>query len=171
MLKINKSNPTESLVKIAECLKDRQDIVTVYKRLTKHEYIQEFVCMFMTNMSSIMEKYRLNMTELRIFFKLASYMEFGNKIKVKQKYLGEELDIKPANISKAIKRLKEIEILLEVNGELYFNPQLLAKGKVENYILEISNNTQLDTAVKSKDDKPRHLTQQEVDDLLRGLTE
>lgn len=142
------SSPVDGLLDVAKQLEQRQDVVAVYKRMTQNEYIQEFACIFFDNMSEIMEKHRLSQTEIRILLRLGKYLQFGNRVKIKQKLLSEELGISPSNISAAIKRLKTCEILLDVDGEMYFNPHLFAKGKIDNYLLEVGDSTEVNRAIR-----------------------
>lgn len=135
---------------IADGIDKRNDVITVYKKMSQNEYIQEFVCIFMDNMSEIMEKYRLTTNELRVLFKLGTYLQFGNKIKIYRKTLAEELHMQQTHVNAAIRRLKAVEILIGDDNETYFNPHLFAKGKIDNYVLEISNNTQVEQAIKLK---------------------
>lgn len=144
-------SPIKGLVEIAKGLNDRQDIVTVYKKMSKYDFLQEFAFIFCSNLRDINRKYRLTQTEWTVLMELGHHLQFGNKVKISQKMLAEETGISSANISRAMKRLKEIEIILEIDNSMYLNPQLLAKGKIDNYILEISNNTQIEQAIKSKE--------------------
>lgn len=146
------SNPTTAgLLRVAQELEKRQDVIAVYKRMTQNEYLQEFACIFFDNMSYVMEIYRLTQTEMRVLFALGKYLQFGNRIKIKQRYLANELKISPTNISTAIKRLKTTDIILEKEGELYFNPYLFAKGKIDTYLLEMSSNTQIEPSIQKKE--------------------
>lgn len=141
--------PLDTLVGIANNLQKHEDGVYFYKRISKNEYIQDFVCIFMRNLKYLIETYKLTLREIRILVALASEVQFGNKISIKQKYLATDLGMYPSDVSKAIKRLKDVEILIQIDEEWYLNPQLLAKGKIDHYVVETSCNTSIPTAVKA----------------------
>lgn len=141
----------DKIANIAEAIDERHDVIAVYKRMTKNEYLQEFVCIFMDNMSDIMERYRLTANELRVLFKLGTYLQFGNRIKIYRKALSEELHMQQTHVNAAIRKLKSVEILLGDDVDTYFNPQLFAKGKIDDYLLEMSKQTQIKTAMQKKE--------------------
>ena len=53
----------------------------------------------------------LTPTQARVLFKMFSYMDYENWIKVSQTTLAEDLNIEPQNIQPAVKRLVELEII------------------------------------------------------------
>lgn len=54
---------------------------------------------------------RLSPTETAVFFKLMARMGFANWVPVSQETLGEELGVKTPNISSALKRLIELNVV------------------------------------------------------------
>lgn len=140
----------DKIADIAEGIDKRNDVIAVYKRMSQNLYIQEFVCIFMDNMSDVMERFRLTSNELRVLFKLGTYLQYSNKIKIYRKTIADELHMQQTHVNAAIRRLKTVEILIEDNGEVYFNPHLFAKGKIDNYLIELGDNTQVKPAIRQK---------------------
>ena len=140
----------DKIADIAEGIDKRNDVIAVYKRMSQNLYIQEFVCIFMDNMSDVMERFRLTSNELRVLFKLGTYLQYSNKIKIYRKTIADELHMQQTHVNAAIRRLKTVEILIEDNGEVYFNPHLFAKGKIDDYLIELGDNTQVKPAIRQK---------------------
>ena len=77
----------------------------------------------------------MNLTteQYRVFLKLLSKVDFENYLTISQKELSEELNMKQPNVSKAIKKLCELKIIIEgpragLNKTYRLNPYVAHKG-------------------------------------------
>lgn len=89
----------------------------------------------------------MNLTneQYRVFLKLLSKVDFENYLTVSQKELAEELNIKQPHISRAIKTLCEMKIIVEgpragLNKTYRLNPYVAHKGaNRDNTIIDFNN--------------------------------
>lgn len=75
----------------------------------------------------------LSTEQYRVFLKLLSKVDFENYLTVSQQDIANELDMKQSNVSKAIKKLKELNIIVEgpragLNKTYRLNPYIAHKG-------------------------------------------
>ena len=89
----------------------------------------------------------MNLTteQYRVFLKLLSKVDFENYLTISQKELSEELSMKQPNVSKAIKKLCELNIIVEgpragLNKTYRLNPYVAHKGTNRNSTIIDFNN-------------------------------
>lgn len=86
----------------------------------------------------------LGYEEIRVFNFMVGLCEFENWIHISQSDLSSELSIKPSNISRSIKGLKEkgyIEVIKKSNNNYYrLKPNVGWKGKMEEWVKVINLN-------------------------------
>jgi len=76
---------------------------------------------------------RLSGEQLSVLLHLLSKMEYDNYIRVPQKYIAEKLNMTQSHVSRALKTLKDMEIIVEeeregINKTYRFNPNVAHKG-------------------------------------------
>lgn len=80
----------------------------------------------------LLSKLRLTSVELSTLLFLCSKMEIDNNVVyIKQKEISEELDLDKSNLSKAIKTLRELGLIVKVKNGYMVNPNLIYIGKKE----------------------------------------
>ena len=128
-------NATEALTDVAQNLQDQMDkkdartnVIVAQNRM---QTINEYAFLFATNLDSIIDKYNLNKSEIRVVLKLIQYMYFGNLLSFSNNRLAMDLKIDKGNISRILKKLKKTELIIEDNGNLYFNPHIACKGTLD----------------------------------------
>lgn len=128
-------NATEALADVAQNLQEQMDKkdarTNVIVAQNKMQTINEYAFLFATNLSSIIKHYDLTKREIVVVLKLIEYMYFGNLLSFSNNRLAEDLNIDKANISRILKRLKKTELIVEDNGNLYFNPHIACKGTLD----------------------------------------
>lgn len=76
--------------------------------------------------------------EFRVLIQIMIHMNENNLIQIQQADIAKELEIKPPQVSKAIKRLRELEVILEEprigkNKTYRFNPAFGWKGETSSH--------------------------------------
>ena len=94
-------------------------------------------------------KFRLSPTETAVLFELLSRLDFENWIRVSQQTIGEDLGIKKQNVSVAIKKLIDLEIIERTQDPwdrrrlVYrLNPSLGWRGEPKEWVKIASLNEQ-----------------------------
>ncbi len=117
----------------------------VYKNLTVAEKAKfpkpiEYISMFRHGMKYL-AKLKLTPTETAVFFSLLGRLEFENWVKVSQKTIAEELDLQRPRVTKAIKKLTELEVILretdpsDERRTIYrLNPSLGWRGEPKEWV-------------------------------------
>lgn len=125
-------NASATLATAAQALQSQMEKdssgATVIIAGKKMHTIDEFVQLFVKNFDEILNRYDLNKSEIRVIFRILRYMQFGNLINLNNTTLARDLNIDKSNISRIMKRLKGIGLLVELNGALFFNPHVACKG-------------------------------------------
>ena len=81
-----------------------------------------------------LSKQGLTGEEWNVFAQMAGSMDFENYVRINQTKLSQELNIDQANVSKAIKKLRELDVLAEgpragLNKTYMINPNMSIRGK------------------------------------------
>ena len=89
------------------------------------------------NALSIIADEKLTYEEYRVFLKLLSKVDFENYLRVSQKEIADELNMKQPNVARAMKGLKSRDIIVEgpragLNKTYRLNPYVAHKGKNRN---------------------------------------
>lgn len=125
-------NAVGALSDVAEKLQDQMDqkesVANVFISKNKMQTLNEYVFLFCENLDNIIQHYKLNTTEIRIVLKILNYMRFGNLISLSITSLANDLNLNKSNVSRAMKKLKSTELIVEMNGNLFFNPHVACKG-------------------------------------------
>lgn len=122
----------ETLSDVAEKLQTHMDkkesVANVFISKNKMQTLNEYVFLFYENLDNIIKHYKLNTTEIRIVLKIINYMRFGNLISLSITSLAKDLDMNKGNVSRALKKMKSTELIVERDGNLFFNPHIACKG-------------------------------------------
>jgi predicted transcriptional regulator len=106
--------------------KDPVNLFTVRQKVKTNN---QFVMLFYENFSRLIEI--LTKTELRVLMCILKYLEFQNVFKLTQKTIASSLETDEANVSRAIKKLREKKIIsVDKDGTEYVNPFIFAKGNM-----------------------------------------
>lgn len=135
-------NASETLADIATSLQDQMDHkgakATVVIGKNKMQTINEYAFLFATNLNAIIIEYNLTRRDIMVVLKLIEYMYFGNLLSFSNSKLAKDLNLDPSNVSKVMKKLKHTELIIEDEGNLYFNPHIACKGTLDERIPECS---------------------------------
>lgn len=99
-----------------------------FKKEPRYDLANPFVFVFLDQFLQIMDQYSLTRTEIKMVFQILKYMQFGNLISMSFSKLMRDIGIDRSNGSKIIKRLKEAKLIINDDGNLYFNPHIITKG-------------------------------------------
>lgn len=129
-----------TLADVAQNLQDTMDKsrsgANVFVSENKMQTINEYALLFATNLDLIIEKYDLNKSEIRVVLKLIQYMYFGNLLAFSNNKLAKDLNTDKGYISRILKKLKKTELIVETDGNLYFNPHIACKGGLDERVPE-----------------------------------
>lgn len=128
-------NANDTLIDVAQGLQKHMDhkearsnVIIAKNRM---QTFNEYAFLFASNINSIIDQYNLNRSEIRVVLKLIEYMYFGNLLSFSNSKLAKDLNLDPSNCSKIVKRLKKTELIVEDDGNLYFNPHIACKGTLD----------------------------------------
>lgn len=100
----------------------------VFISKNRMQTFNEYAFLFATNLNLIIDRYDLTKRDIRVVLKLIEYMYFGNLLSFSNSKLASDLKIDPSNLSKILRKLKKTELIVEDDGNLYFNPHIACKG-------------------------------------------
>ena len=106
--------------------------VNMYMGKARIPIMNNYVLLFYNAFDKMIDEYSLSRTEIRTMLKIMEYMRFGNLIQLSQKKMAEDLKIDRPFVSRIMKRLKNCGLLIDDGGNLYLNPQIIAKGRFMN---------------------------------------
>lgn len=112
----------------------QDDMINIIKTGQKVKVHNEFVLMFVENFERLVPI--LTKTEMRVLLCVVKYLNYQNVFGVNQARIASDIGINTANCSRAMKSLKDKNILAEKNGVSYINPYIFTKG----HILEVKKN-------------------------------
>ena len=122
----------QMLTDVAQNLQDQMDQKgarpNVFISKSRMQTFNEYAFLFATNLNLIIDRYDLTQRDIRVILKLIEYMYFGNLLSFSNTKLAADLKIDPSNLSKILKKLKKTELIVEDEGNLYFNPHIACKG-------------------------------------------
>ena len=104
----------------------------------------EFMAIYQAAFDYIGNQKELTGETLRVFIKLLSKLDFDNYIRISQSELAKEMNITRPNVTKAIKKLQEFDIIREgaragLSKTYRLNPSVGHKGKhYEDTVIEFS---------------------------------
>lgn len=102
------------------------------------------MAIYQSSLAYISSQKGLTGETLRVFLKLLSCLDFNNFIRVSQSELAKEIGIPRPNVTKAIKKLQEFDIIREgaragLSKTYRLNPSVGHKGKhYEDTVIEFS---------------------------------
>ena len=121
---------SELLVDVQQKMDESDGRINVYTAPSKMPIINEFALLFFSAFLSVIDEFKLTRNEIRLTLKIIEMMRFGNLVKLSWSSVGESLGINRPNMVKHVKALKEAQLLIEDDGgNIYLNPQIIAKGK------------------------------------------
>ena len=99
----------------------------------------EFVLAFTENLVEL-SKLNISKNELKVICYILKIMEYGNLINLNQSSIANAIGIEKGNMSKIFKRLLEKKIFVKIDGHLFMNSNLFAKGLSSKLDEEKRNN-------------------------------
>ncbi len=90
----------------------------------------------------ILSESSLSGSDFRVFFRLLEHLDFENLIMINQAEIARNMNIKPPNIRRSIKRLIDLGALLEgqkigINRTFRLNPKFGWKGSSKNHVMAL----------------------------------
>lgn len=127
------SNFTETLTEISEKVQAEIDKgnaqISIFTGATKMPIVNNYALLFHTAFLQTIDDYKLSLNDVRVMLKIIEYMKFGNLVHMSWTKLGKDLGISSKNISRHITKLRNAKLILDDDGNIYLNPQIVAKGK------------------------------------------
>lgn len=84
-----------------------------------------FAARFYAAFLKLIEEKRLAKSEIKAVLKILEYMQGGLLLRLSFASLARDAGLDPANISKVIASLKEKGLIVEEDGNLFLNPDIL----------------------------------------------
>lgn len=126
-------NIASALTEVAENIQDHLDKnntnISIYSGPTKMPIVNNFALLFHSSFLETIDEYKLSLNDIRVVLKIIDYMKFGNLIHISWSKIALDLNIKPNNITRHISKLKKAKLIIDDSGNIYLNPQIIAKGK------------------------------------------
>lgn len=101
--------------------------VYVSKKRKKIDPINPFALCFTGSLSTIILDKKLSPTAIALLLLLLDLAKFGNLVSVNQKGLAARLKVKQPAVSKALAKLINAAIIIELPEGQFFNPQLVTR--------------------------------------------
>ena len=113
-------------------VQERDDIegevhIHVSKKPVKIKPTNAFALCFIGSLAEIIRLNKLSPTAILLLLKLLDLAKHGNLVSVNQKGLAKLLKVQQPAISKALRKLVNAGVILELTEGQYFNPQLITK--------------------------------------------
>lgn len=120
---------------VSETIEKGGELVTILARQQKGKPLNAFVLLFADSLFSaiINKKFKLGLREIKVILRIIHYAQYGNLIEFPRKKIMEETELSSVSFSKALRKLHDSGILLTIDGGMYLNPQIIAKGKLHDY--------------------------------------
>lgn len=110
-------------------MQDKNSDIQVNIGRERMDIINPYVLLFYDSLYKLIEDFKLSTNDIKALLKMLEYMQYGNLVRMSYAKLARDIGIDPKNINKTIKKLKSAKILIEVEDNVYLNPQVIAKGK------------------------------------------
>jgi len=123
--------------------------VNIYTTSPKMQTTNGFVMLFYEAVNEIIMNGSLGLTEIKVVFAICRIAEYGNLISLNQTKLAEYLKMDKGNLSKSINKLIKNNVLIKHDLGLFFNPNLIIKGKLDKINNDIWNSALELTGQKS----------------------
>ena len=127
------SNLTETFTEVAEKIQEQMNKgntrISVFAGATKMPIINNYALLFHTAFLQTIDEYNLALNDVRVMLKIIELMKFGNLVHISWTKIAKDLKIMPKNMSRHINKLKQAKLLLSEDGNIFLNPQIIAKGK------------------------------------------
>ena len=121
---------TSMLDDIQQKMDETNSNINVITTPSKMPIMNQFVLMFFAAFLSLIDEFKLTRNDIRVILKILEIMQFGNLVRVSWTRLGKSIGITPTNMGRHVKTLKDSKLLIEdEDGNIYLNPQVIAKGK------------------------------------------
>ena len=120
---------TEAASGISEKISDGSSVkVIVAKDKYQTDILNPFAMIFCEVLFNTIEEYNLTKNDIRTILRIIYYARFGNLIQMSNTKLAKDLGMNKSSLSRSMKKLRESGILVEDEGNLYLNPQVISKG-------------------------------------------
>lgn len=127
------SNLTETFTEVAEKIQEQMDKgntrISVFTGASKMPIINNYALLFHTAFLQTIDDYNLALNDVRVMLKIIELMKFGNIVHISWTKVAKDLKILPKNMTRHINKLKKAKLLLDDDGNIFLNPQIIAKGK------------------------------------------
>lgn len=105
--------------------------VIVKEKQTNIKAKNPFVIMFIDNYDILLDI--CGKEELKIVNYLMKVMNYGNLISISNKDIAEQTKINPANVSRALRKLRDKKVISKTkNGSMFINPHIFSKGNLKD---------------------------------------
>lgn len=105
--------------------------VNIYTTSPKMQTTNGFVMLFYEAVNEIIMNGHLGLTEIKVVLAICRIAEYGNLVSLNQTKLAEYLKMDKGNLSKSINKLIKTNVLIKHELGLFFNPNLIVKGKLD----------------------------------------
>lgn len=127
---IEVSNAVEEAEGSTLSTEDNDKVNIIVSKKYTHDVKNNFVMLFYENLFDIIKKHKLGMIELEVLLTLLKFASYGNLLSYTQKAIGKIIDKPQPNVSRALKKLRDKNILIKLETGEYLNPHIITKGNI-----------------------------------------
>ncbi len=135
--------------KILESTKEKKQ-VTVFVGKGTMRVNNPFAILFYETLLDIFITQNLSKTDIRVILTILKHISKGNVLSLSQKYIAEQAQLTTAQVSISYGRLIKCGLIIENEGSLFVNPQIIIKESLRD--------ASQSTAYKMAKRKHAHLT-------------
>lgn len=103
--------------------------ISIFTGASKMPIINNYALLFHTAFLQTINDYNLTLNDVKVMLKIIEYMKFGNLVHLSWSKVAEDLNIKRNNITRHVSKLKQAKLIIDDDGNIFLNPQIIAKGK------------------------------------------
>jgi hypothetical protein len=104
--------------------------VNVFVAGARERVEKPFVMIFYDTLTELIMENKIQMQDMKVMLGICKAASFGNLVHLNQGGLAELIGVHKSNVSKSIKKLTAIGLLLETKLGLFLNPSLIVKGQM-----------------------------------------
>lgn len=119
---------------------DGSDVI-VHAARAREQVSEPFVLLFYESISELVIDEKISMGDMKVVLGVCQIARFGNLISLNQAALAGMLKMHKVSVSRSIKKLTEMNVLIKSDLGLFINPTLIVKGALNKIEPEIWNET------------------------------
>lgn len=108
---------------------DEKDVM-VHVGGRKEAVLSPFVMVFHDKLSELLLADRLAMIDIKVLMGICKILQFGNLVSLSQQGLADSLGVHRVSVSKSLKKMTDLGIVVDTKLGRFINPAIIVKGKL-----------------------------------------